>query len=250
MIVIGPWAFFYYVAGFYDRATVTGHLQDWNRNHMLFKGYAPGDAAWNTYFAAHMLLAAVIAFGGTLQMVPQIRRHAIGFHRWNGRAFMLAALGGATSGLWMTLVRHTGVSGNGDLGAIAICLNAVLIIAFAVIAWHRVRRGDMLNHRRWALRLFMAANGVWFLRLGIFGWYMLSGGVGMTDQLDRPVNFFLDFASYLLPLACLELYLRARDGAGPRGKLAAATVLLADTAYMCVGIFALTMFQLPLMPRL
>jgi hypothetical protein len=248
--IIGQWVFLYYVAGFYDRATLTGHLQDWNRNHELFKGYAPGDTAWNAYFAAHMLLAAVIAFGGSLQMIAQLRKRAIGFHRWNGRAFMLAAVGGAASGLWMTLVRHTGVSGNGHLGALAISLNAVLIIAFAVVAWHRAYSGKIAAHRQWALRLFMVANGVWFLRLGIFGCYLLTGGAGMTDQLDGPLNFVLDFASYLLPLACLQLYFHARQGGTARSKVAAAAVILLCTGFMCIGIFGLTMFQLPLMPKL
>lgn len=245
----GQWAFLYYVGGFYGRAIVTGHPQDWNRNHEIFKGYAPGDTAWNVYLGAHVLLAAVIAFGGVLQMVPQIRRRAMAFHRWNGRAFMLTAVGGGATGLWMTLVRGVGVSGNGSLGVIALSLDAVLIIAFAWIAWRRARQGDVRNHRRWALRLFMVANGVWFLRLGLFGWYVLTGGYGVTDQLDGPVNFMLDFASYLLPLACLELYLRNKDAGHPHGQFATSVVLLACAAYMCVGIFALTMDELPLTPR-
>lgn len=247
---IGQWMFLYYVVGFYGRAIITGHIENWNRNREIFKGYVPGDMAWNAYFGAHVLLASVIAFGGVLQLVPQIRRHAVAFHRWNGRAFMLTALGGGITGLWMVLVRGVSVSGNGQLGVVALTLDAALILAFAAIAWRRSYVGDVRSHRRWALRLFMVANGVWFLRLGLFGWYALTGGAGLTDQLDGPVNFILDFASYLLPLACLEFYLRAKDGESHGGKLTAAIVLLTCTAYMCVGIFVLTMDEWPLMPRL
>jgi hypothetical protein len=247
--LVGLWMFLFYIAGFYGRAIVTGNVQDWNRNHDLFKGYVPGDTAWNLYLGAHVLLAAVIAFGGVLQMVPQIRRHAIGFHRWNGRAFMLTAFGGGITGLWMTWVRGVGVSGDGKLGLVALSLDAGLILAFTLLAWVRVRQGDIGAHRRWALRLFMVANGVWFLRLGLFGWYLLTGGVGVTDNLDGPVNLIIDFACYLLPLALLELYLRTKDNGAPFGKMAVAAALLASTAYMCAGIFALTMYELPLVLR-
>jgi hypothetical protein len=196
-----------------------------------------------------VLLAAVISFGGVLQMVPHIRRHAIGFHRWNGRAFMLTALGGGITGLWMTWVRGVGVGGDDQLGLFALSLDAGLIVAFALLAWIRVRQRDIKAHRRWALRLFMVANGVWFLRLALFGWYLLTGGFGVTDNLDGPVNLVMDFACYLLPLALLELYLRVKDSDAPFGKTAVAVALLASTAYMCAGIFALTMNELPLVLR-
>lgn len=245
--VIGQWAFLYYLAGFYGRAFVTGHLQEWNRSHMFHPAYVPGDTAWDLYFGAHVLLATVIAFGGVLQMIPQIRERAPGFHRWNGRAFMLTALTGAVSGLWMTWVRRVGVSGGNTLGLDAISLDAVLIIVCCAVAWVLVRQRRIQLHRRWALRLFMVANGVWFLRLGVMGWYVLTGGIGMTDNLDGPVNIVIDFASYLLPLAVLELYLRAKEGTNFGGKIATAVIVLLATAYMCIGIFGLTSMQIPLL---
>jgi hypothetical protein len=248
--LIGQWLFLFYIAGFYGLAIVTNNIQDWNRNHDIFKGYVAGDPAWNAYLGAHVMLAAVIAFGGTLQMVPQIRRKAMGFHRWNGRTFLLTAFAGGLTGLWMTLVRGIGVSGNSSAGIVALSLDAGLIAVFAVMAWVRARQHNVQAHRRWALRVFMVANGVWFLRLGLFAWYILTGGVGVTDNLDGPVNIVLDFASYLLPLALLELYLRAKDSGAAQGRIATATALFVFTAYMCVGIFALAMEEMPLALRL
>jgi hypothetical protein len=247
--VIGQWAFLYYLAGYYGLSLVTGHLQNWNRNRMFHPGYVPGDTAWNLYFGAHVLLASVIAFGGVLQMIPQVRERAPGFHRWNGRAFMVVALTGATSGLWMTWVRHVGVSGGASLGEFATSIDAVLIYVCCAVAWVLVRRRQTDLHRRWALRLFMVANGVWFLRLGIFGWYVLTGGVGMTDNMTGPADVVISFASYLLPLAVLELYLRAKDRGSFGSRIATATVVLLSTAYMCVGIFALAMLQMRLLGK-
>jgi uncharacterized membrane protein len=244
----GQWAFLCYLAGFYGLAFVTGHVQEWNRNERMFHpAYVAGDTAWNLYFGAHVLLAIVIAFGGALQMIPQLRERAPRFHRWNGRAFMLTALTGAVSGLWMTWVRRVGVSGGASLGLAAISLDAILIIVCCAVAWAFVRRGRIERHRRWALRLFMVANGVWFLRLGLMGWYLLTGGVGMTDQLDGPVNIMIDFGSYLVPLAVLEMYLRARDAGGLAGRLVTAGTLLLSSAYMCVGIAALAIVQMRLL---
>jgi hypothetical protein len=57
--------------------------------------------------------------------------------------------------------------------------------------------------------------------------------------MDGPMNYFFQFAQYLLPLAVLELYLRAGTGAGADGRarlrLAAALVLLLGAVYMSVG---------------
>jgi hypothetical protein len=244
--LVGQWLFFWYLAALYVGAIVSGHPEQWNRNASLFKGYAPGDTAWNVQFGAHVAMAAVIAFGGSLQLVPQIRARALALHRWNGRAFMVTALGGAITGLWMALWRRVGLSG-GSLGRIAITVNALLIIVFVVQAWRAARARRIDAHRRWALRLFMVANGVWFLRLALYGWYLLTGGVGLTDDLDGPVNLVFDFGSYLVPLGVLELHLRARDGGGAGSKLTAAGVVVLATVSMAVGVFALTAAHLRFM---
>lgn len=248
--VIGQWAFLSYLLGFYGRTIVTGNPAEWNLNHMLPRGYVTADPHWNLYFGAHVMLAAVIAFGGTLQLIPQIRTRAIALHRWNGRVFMLTAVGGSLTGLWMVWMRGADLGGGGIMGPLSVSLDALLIIAFAAIAWSLVRQGRIETHRRWALRLFMVANGVWFLRVGVFGWYVLTRGAGMDNSGIGPMNEFFEFADYLLPLAVLELYLRAKDAGNFNVKIAAAATVFASTAYMAVGIFALTMVQLPLVMKL
>ena len=57
----------------------------------------------------------------------------------------------------------------------------------------------------------MVANGVFFIRIGVTAWMVLNQG-----RLSETVFYIFDFASYLLPLAVLELYLRAKDGGGSR----------------------------------
>ncbi len=225
--VAGQWAFLYYILAFYGPSTLTGNFKAWSRNKFLLKGYVAGDTVGNLFFAAHVLLAAVVTFGGALQLVPQIRARALAFHRWNGRVFLVTAMAASLAGLHMVWVR--GSTQNLD-GAIAITINTALILAFAVLAWRSAAARDIAAHRRWALRAYLAANGVWFIRVGLFAWALLSHGhIGIFDRI-------WSFGCYLLPLGVLELYLRAKRGGGPGSRLAVAGGLFVSTVLMGVGI--------------
>ena len=244
--VIGQWFFLYYLLAFYGPSTLTGNFQAWSRNRLLFKGYVAGDTAGNLAFAAHALLAAVIAFGGALQIVPQIRARALAFHRWNGRVFMVTALGLSVSGLYMVWIRGSNPS---LVGRLSISLNAVLIVAFAVLAWRSARRRDLAVHRRWALRLYLVANAQWFMRVIVMAWVLVNRAMGVKVAFGGPFIYFADFACFLLPLAVLELYLLARDKGGPRGRLAVAGLLIVMTLLMTVGMFGFSMFSLRILAK-
>src|SRR5216684_174754 len=239
--VIGQWAFLYYIVAFYGPSTLQGNFQAWSKNTFLFKGYVAGDTAGNLTFAAHALLAAIIAFGGAIQLIPQIRTRAISVHRWNGRLFLLTALAVSIAGLYLVWVRGGLPS---IVGALALSLNAVLIILFAALAWRSALRREISTHRRWALRTYLVANAQWFARVGISAWIIFNRRpVGMTAKWDGPFNYFWFFGCYLLPLAVLELYLRARESAGLSGRFAMAVGLLVLTALMGVGIFGVAAFM-------
>ena len=234
--VLGQWAFLYYIVRFYDAAALRHDFATWNRNTFLLKGYVPGDSVGNLAFAAHVLLAAIVTFAGTLQVLPWIRTHFAFLHRWNGRLFLTVACAAAGSGLWMIWVR--GSRANAVAG-IATTLDALLIIGFAALAWRTARAREFAAHRRWALRTYIAANGVWFQRIGIFGWTTFHRApVGMTAHFDGWFDLSWSFGCYLLPLALLEAYLHIRNREDGRGRyaMAAGTVLL--TALMSYAIFA------------
>lgn len=233
---LGQWAFVHYVLAFYGPSTLTGNFEAWSRNKMLPKGYVPGDTAGNLFFAGHVLLAAIVTFGGVLQLVPRIRARALGFHRWNGRLFLVTAVATSLAGLYMIWL---GGRGGGLEGRLALSLNAVLIFTFAALAWRAAATHQVAAHRRWALRAYLAANAVWFLRVGFMAWAMASQGRGAASFYR-----FWEFGCYLLPLGVLELYLRTREGAGAGRRLAMAGLLLALTALMGAGIFALHMGML------
>lgn len=229
--LIGQWAFVYYIANFYGPSTLTGHFQAWSRNTNLVKGYVAGDTAGNVFFGAHALMAAVIAFGGAIQLIPRIRTRAIAVHRWNGRLFMMTALGVAFSGLYLIWVRGSSPT---FLGALATSLNGALIIGCVALAWRAALAHDICAHRRWALRAYLVANGQWFFRVGVFA-------VALLDRkLVEPFFMAWGFGCTLVPLAVLEVYLRTRDEGGPGGRLAMAgglVVLSSVTALGIIGVY-------------
>ena len=234
--VAGQWLFVIYIAGFYSVPTLQGDFEAWNRNKMLVHGYVAGDTAGNLAFAAHVLMAAVITFGATLQLIPQIRARAISFHRWNGRLFIVTAFAISLAGLFLTWSREN----IGLASDLAISLNAVLIMFCAAQTFGFALARDIATHRRWALRTFLLVNGVWFLRVGMMLWAILTQG---SETLNEPFFIFWTFGSYLLPLAVLELYFWTQERGGAAGKLAMAALLLVLTAGMGVGIFGATMFM-------
>jgi hypothetical protein len=89
----------------------------------------------------------------------------------------------------------------------------------------------------------MVVNGVFFIRVAFAAWSVFARGVGTSDNADGPMNYFFEFASYLVPLGVLELYLRARASAGTVGRLATALILVALTAYMTAGTLAAIMVR-------
>jgi hypothetical protein len=237
--VAGQWVLLYYIVSFYGAPTLEGRFQAWSRNPLLLKGYVPGDTAGNLAFAAHVMFAAIVAFGGAVQLVPWIRRRAPVFHRWNGRLFMITVLGAAISGLSMVWIR--GASAN-LIASLAVSLNAALDIAFVALAWRAARERHLADHGRWAMRAYIVANGQFFVRVGIFGWLLaFRGPFGMTDRMDGPADIFFAFGCYLLPLAVLELYRRTRNSAGPRIRYAMAGALFGLTAFMGAGIVGFDM---------
>ena len=88
--------------------------------------------------------------------------------------------------------------------------NGALILLCAALAWRMASARDISSHRRWALRTLMVVNGVFFLRLLFSGWIMLT-----RSEPSTMMFYAFEAASFLLPLAILELYLRARDKGGP-----------------------------------
>lgn len=241
--VAGQLLFGVYVLRFYGGAAWRGDFAQWSA--VMPRGWVPGDHGGNTAVAVHLLVALVICVGGLTQLVPIIRRRAPGVHRWMGRAFVTSAVLGATSGFWLQWVRGGTSSLPQRLGTTT---NGLVILVCALLAWRSIRRRDMSTHRRWALRLFLASNGVWFFRIGLMFTLLAFGRpVGFDPETFRgPLLVGLAWAETIVPLGLLELWLRSERAATalPRWAMSVLLVLLSVGTGMGVT-GAATMLWLP-----
>lgn len=229
--LVGQWLFLSYIAVFYGPSTFSGDFEAWTRNQMLHNAYRPGDLIGNLTFGAHTLLAGVIAFGGALQVMPQVRARWPRFHRWNGRVFLVTACLLSVTGLSLIWLRAPEPE---KISHWAITGNAVLILAFSALAYRTARGRNFVAHRRWALRLYLVSNAQWFTRVGFMVWMMFSSGLGLKG-VNGTAFLVWTFGCYLLPLAVLEIYMRARESRSSAVKLAAAGVLGIFTLLMLTG---------------
>lgn len=235
---VGHWIFVVYVLAVFYPPIFGQGLAGLEGLH-LPNGFREGDTLGNIAAAAHVLLAAIIIGGGPLQLVPAIRLRFPAFHRALGRSYLVTAVLSSIGGLYLVWTR--GTVGN-FIGHIAISGDAVLILVFSALAVRTAMARRIREHRRWALRLFMAASAVWFFRVGLMGWTMLTGGIGIDwETFTGPFLTFIGFAQYLLPLAMLEWYFRCQDRPSALGQVVFSGMLAGLTVFMAVGIYAATM---------
>ncbi|MEM7767450.1 MAG: DUF2306 domain-containing protein [Pseudomonadota bacterium] len=234
----GQFAFIVFIVGYYGVRTAGGDFAGWNDKELI-TGHVPGDGAGNVMFALHVLLAAVMTLAGVLQLIPALRRRAPAIHRWSGRVFLSLACFLAVGGLWLTWGRGSYLS---VVSAVSVSLNGALILMCAAMTLRYAMARRFAAHERWAMRLFMVANGVWFFRVGLMGWVLINQSPRwMNSTLSGPADIALSFGSYLVPLAGLELYSAAKRSGSAAAKIAGAILVLAFTAFMAVGIMGAIM---------
>ncbi|MEA2414873.1 MAG: hypothetical protein QOI58_1530 [Thermoanaerobaculia bacterium] len=242
--VAGQWMFAYYIAARYGGSAFRGDWKVWSDR--MSHGQGPMTIG-TVAMAVHLFLAVIITIGGPLQLIPQIRRRAPRFHRWNGRVYAVALVIATIAALYMVWFRGTA----GDFSQhVGVSLDAVLIMIFVVLAVRYAIARDFTTHRRWALRLFIVASGVWFFRVGMMLWLVINHGPAGFDPktFTGPFLTFWSFGNYLLPLAILELYFRTTDRSSSSARFAMATGLFMVTLAMGVGVLLAT--KVMWLPRL
>ncbi|WOJ97905.1 DUF2306 domain-containing protein [Congregibacter brevis] len=235
---VGHWIFVAYILSVFYPPIAADGVEGLKGMH-LPSGFREGDFIGNLAAASHVILAAIVIGGGPLQLVPAVRTRFPRFHRVLGRSYLVAAVISSIGGLYMVWTR--GTVGN-LIGHISISGDAVLILISAAMTIRYAIARRIREHRRWAMRLFMVASAVWFYRVGLMAWMMLTGGIGIdTATFTGPALNVIGFAQYLLPLAMLEWYFRCQGQATEQGKIMFIGTLAGLTVYMSVGIFAATM---------
>jgi hypothetical protein len=211
---------------------------------VLPTGYVEGDWKGNLMVAVHVILAAIIVIGGPLQIMPFIRERFRTFHRYLGRFYVFTAILVSSAGLLMTWTRAKGSIGDMFMH-VSNSMQAVYIVLFAVLAIRYARKRQFEKHRRWTLRLFMVANGVWFFRVGLMAWFLINQGpVGIDmETFTGPFLTFLSLFTYALPLSVimLEVYFYAQKIKNQAFSYTTSVFIFMFTLVMSIGIFGAVM---------
>ena len=243
--ITGQFIFVAYIVLIYGGIALSG---DYERiNKILPHGIIAGDTMGNFALAIHLLLAAVITFGGPLQFIKGIRQRFPRFHRWNGRIYYVTAFIIASTGLIMNATR--GAHG-GMVMALGNALNAMLIMTFSVMAWRTALQKNFKAHKKWAIRAFLMVSGVWFFRIGYGLWILLTGftAPGVNADLNGPFDIFLGYGHSLVPLLIIETYFRVKNIDRPDIKKIATYSLYLLSLLLAAGIIMVgVVFWLPLL---
>jgi len=228
---IGLYAFGMYVVLYYATSAATGNFERWNKN--LFSGIIPGDWAGNIFLVFHILTASIFLFGGPLQFMGFIRNRLRRFHRYLGRVYLVLAVLLSLTGVIMTI---QGKSFGTLFLFVANCFSAIYIWWFALMTIKNATRKNFKQHRQWALRLFMIANGVWFIRVWPGAWNTLK--TWHIPLGNYPENI-VAVLTYVLPLqlVLLELYFFALRKKQARVQWITTITILIFTLIMIVGIY-------------
>lgn len=233
---LGQWLFAYYILVLYGSSAIEADWAVWT-NRMIH-GIIPGDMIGNIAVFVHILLAFVVTFCGPLQFIPQVRSNFPRFHRFNGRVYLITALIISVAAIYMIWSREAIIGGlSGQIGT---SLDGVLTIVCAVMAWRFAVKRQIATHRKWALRLFIVASGVWFFRIIRGFWMFVHDGrsPGTNANLTGPFDVTLSFAGYLVPLLLLEIYFVVREKGSTTMQSIFAVVLLVLTIATAIGIYS------------
>lgn len=156
-------------------------------------------AAHATLTWAHIIPGSVFMALAPLQFVRGLREDHPNLHRWSGRVLLLTAIPTGLTGITLQLRSPYG----GALALSSILVAGSLFLGAAVVAYHAIRKRDLVRHREWMIRMLAVALGVGTVRVIAAPLILLTG--------QRPLElmgaaFWLGFA---LPVAAGEWWIRS-----------------------------------------
>ena len=139
---------------------------------------------------AHVFASAVALAIGPFQFLPGIRRRFARLHRWMGRAYLgIGVLVGGLAGLYMATFAFGGI-----VSKLGFSILAVLWLYTGLRAFLAIRRGDVIEHRKWMVRNFSLTLAAVTLRI-----YLPASAItGIPFEAAYPVIAWLCWAPNLL----------------------------------------------------
>jgi hypothetical protein len=235
-LIIAQLVFVTYLLLGYGMSAMTSGWSTWNT--MNNSAYVENDIVGNLSYATHVLLAIAMILGGTLQVLPSIRNRFTKFHRINGRIVVSLACLISLAGMYLIVFR--GTVGNLLLHSLT-AFSGVVILISSFMAIKMARNKNFAKHKVWAIRLYLAANGVLFFRLIMFAWLSVFGTLGIdTKDFTGITVVGISVASYILPLLIAEWVWYANKHSRPIVAIPCACLLFGISAVFLLGLFAIT----------
>lgn len=149
----------------------------------------------------HVISAAIFVTLGAFQFVAPLRRRFPNLHRIVGRRLMVCGLVAGLSALWMTLF-YARLPDTNDLLVVIRFVFSSAMIAFIVLGFIAIRRGDVARHRGWMMRAYAIGLGAGSQALIFMVAEMVTG---KPDQMEKAL---LMGAAWVINLVVAELVIR------------------------------------------
>lgn len=237
VLVLCQLIFILYLIFAYASPSLLGNIEAWNGNST--EAYIADDPLGNIAFGMHVLLALVMITGGPLQFVSKIRNKYRAFHRFNGRLYVSLAMLVSIVGIY--LIWSRGTVGDTLMHGLT-TLSGLIILLCGFFTYKRAVQRNIVQHQIWATRLFIAANGVLYFRIILFGWLMLFGPLGIDFKtFTGPTIIVISIACYVLPILIYELYRQIKASHSLFAMGIFSTFMFALALYFVIGTFGVTM---------
>lgn len=120
-------------------------------------------------YSAHLtilmmhIVGSMVALGlGPFLFLPGWRSKRPALHRWLGRVYLLGNLAGGVGGLLLSSYAYSGALARNGFATLAL-----LWLATGLMAFLRIRAGNVNDHRRWMMRNFALTLAGVMLRLQV-----------------------------------------------------------------------------------
>lgn len=211
-LVISSWIsgiiFALYILGFYIFAHTADSVAAWNQ--VLPNLYSPEKPAATTGMISHFFFGALLLILGPIQFSEAIRARYKDFHRWVGLFYVLSAFITGFGGL--VFLGVWGAAGGTPM-LIGFTLYGLLMMIVPVQTLRYALLGQYSVHRQWAIRLFALVLGSWIYRMGYGLIFTLLSGFGLGESFSGPMDYFMDFSFFVIPMIIAEVVIKGRASA-------------------------------------
>lgn len=162
----------------------------------------------------HVTFAGLALVLSPVQLAARVRSRYPGLHRVVGRTVLVAIVVGGVAGVVISTVSRAGVVGTAGFG-----LLGVLWVACALMGLRAIRRGEVLEHRRWMVRAFSLTYAGVTLRLWSPLLVLALTALGLdAGTAGERVYVVMPFLCWVPNLLLAEWWLGRHPVLGVRGR--------------------------------